>query len=158
MERREFFGTMLSGLASIATACGPVGDGSLQVVDQQDGRVLHWERDDLVVLVTGAAQRYAPGDTMRLNVMLNNQGSAPILVKVRMKVLGRGMQPVVEAPVSNLSVAPEAAAAVDRELALPTTLTPGDYTLQVEIPPWEVEQTRRTTGGGTFSVTLQIGN
>ncbi|MBI4582296.1 MAG: hypothetical protein HY718_21560 [Planctomycetes bacterium] len=157
MERREFFSLAVSSLASLAAACGAPPNGDMQVIDRPEGRVVHWEKDDLVVLVSGAEARYAPGQTIKLNIVVNNQGGKLVQARVRTKLLGRGMQSVVEAPVTTLSVAPEAAGTMDRELAVPSDLTPGEYTLQIELPPWTVGETNRTTGGGRLALPIRVG-
>lgn len=157
MERREFLSLTLSSLASLAAACGSASGGEVQMIDAPEGRVVRWEKDELVVLVSGIGVRYAPGDIIRLTVVVNNQGHKLVQARVRTKLLGRGMQPVVEAPVASLSVAPEAAASVDRELPVPTSLTPGDYTLQIELPPWTVAESRHATGGGKLALALRVG-
>lgn len=157
MDRRDFLSLAVSGLASAAAACGTGADGTAQVIDGLDGRVVHWEKDELVVLVSGAQPRYAPGETIRLTITVNNQGTKVVHARVRAKLIGRGQQPAVEAQVSSVSIGPDAAAKVEKELPVPTSLTPGDYTLQVEVPPWMLADARRPTGGGKMALATRIG-
>ena len=151
--RRHFFRAAASGLLGQATACGP-GVGRTEVLSTPEGKVLQWERDDLLVLVSGLQDSYHLGEAIHLKVILNNQTTRLGLYRLRTKLAGRGQQIVVEAPVASLQVKPFDATEVERVLSLEPSLTPGDYTLIVELPPWSLEG--RTTGGGSLSAPLRL--
>src|SRR5262245_23410654 len=127
-SRRQLFSAAASGLAGFAAACG-VGAGRTEVVDTPDGRVLQWERAELLVLVSGLAPRYRRGEQIQLKLILNNQASRSSVYRVRTKLLDRAQQVVVEAPLANLQVKPLDAGELERTLALPASLTPGSYSL-----------------------------
>ena len=74
---------------------------------------------------------------MQLNLMVNNQSTSPISVRLRTKLLGRGDQPVVQAEPALLDVKSDDASSVDQVLPLGLDLLPGDYTLSIEVPPWK---------------------
>lgn len=151
--RRELFGLVVSGLATAAAACGPAG-APTTMVQTPEGRVLQWEREGMMVLVSGVQAEYRAGEPLRINVMMNNSASLPAAAKVRTRLIGRGQQAVVEAEVANVTVNADAAATVDRVLELPRSLVPGDYTLMVEIPPWRLE--RRDVGGGRLTADVRV--
>jgi hypothetical protein len=153
LPRRRFFGLAASGLLGAISACGP-GGGRTEVVKTPDGKVLQWERDDLLVLVSGLQDSYRRGDEIRLTVILNNQTTKLGSYRLRTKLAGRGQQVVAEAPVANLDVKPYDASEVERVLAPTASLEPGDYTLIVELPPWSIEG--RSTGGGSLSAPLRL--
>ncbi|MBI4491989.1 MAG: hypothetical protein HY690_04280 [Chloroflexi bacterium] len=156
MERRDFLNLAASGLGAFVAACNPPFEETTQVMDSPEGRVVHWEKDDLIVLVSGAQPRYAPGETIKLTVVINNQGARPVQARARIRLVGRGGQAVAEAPVSATSVAPGAAATLERTLPLPRDLAPGDYTLQVELPPWMQTDSPAPTGGGKIGIAVVI--
>jgi hypothetical protein len=87
----------------IVAACSSPG---AVVLDTPEGRVLQYEGDDALILVSGAQQSYRLGEPMRLNLMVNNQSTSPISVRLRTKLLGRGDQPVVQAEPALLDVRP----------------------------------------------------
>ena len=151
--RRRFFRAAASGLLGLATACGP-STGQTEVLSTPEGKVLQWERDDLLVLVSGLQDSYHLGEAIHLKVILNNQTTRFGLYRLRTKLAGRGQQVVAEAPVASLQVKPFDATEVERVLSLEPSLTPGDYTLIVELPPWSLEG--RTTGGGSLSAPLRL--
>ena len=153
LDRRELFSAAASGLMGFAAACNPAG-ARTQVVETPEGRVLQWERDDLLVLVSGLRDSYRQGEEIRLTVLLNNQTGRFGLYKVRTKLAGRGQQVVVEAPVASVQVKPYDATPLERVLHLTPTIVPGDYALIVELPPWSLEG--RVTGGGSLSAALQL--
>src|SRR5919205_1690873 len=93
VSRRAWLAALVSGAGLLATACG---SGGSQVLDTPEGRVLQYEGDDLLVLVSGAEPAYRVGDTMHLNLLVNNQSAGFVQVKLRTKLLGRGDQPVVQ--------------------------------------------------------------
>ena len=124
------------------------------MVETPEGRVLQWERDELLVLVSGLRERYQLGEEIQLKVLLNNQSSQIGQYRVRTKLAGRGDQVVVEAPVASLQIRPFDAESVERSLPLGSTVAPGDYTLLVELPPWTLEG--RRLGGGTLSASLSV--
>jgi hypothetical protein len=136
LSRRAWLAGLVSSAGVIAAACSSPG---AVVLDTPEGRVLQYEGDDALILVSGAQQSYRLGEPMRLNLMVNNQSTSPISVRLRTKLLGRGDQPVVQADPAVLSVKTDDASSVDQELLLPRDLVPGDYTLSVEIPPWKLD-------------------
>jgi hypothetical protein len=135
--RRLMLAAVVSGASAFAAACG--ASPGATVLDTPEGRVLQWEGDDLLVLVSGLEPSYRLGQSMRLNLLVNNQSAKSIEVRLRTKLLGRGDQPVVQAEPITLTVKPDDAGSMDQELPLGTNLVPGDYTLSVEVPPWKVE-------------------
>ena len=152
-SRRQLFVATASSIAGFAAGCG-LGGGRTEVVDTPEGRVLQWERDDLLVLVSGLAEGYRPGDQVQLKLILNNQTSRFGLYRVRTKLVGRAQQVVTEAPVASLQVKPLDAAELERTLELPGNLDPGDYTLVIELPPWSLDG--RTVGGGILTAGVRV--
>src|SRR2546427_11874912 len=136
MSRRAWLAGLVSGAGLLAAACGSPGS---QVLDTPEGRVLQYEGDNLLVLVSGTQPTYQIGDSMHVNLMVNNQSAGDVQVRLRTKLLGRGDQPVVQADPAVLSVKTDDASSVDQDLPLPRDLVPGDYTLSVEIPPWKLD-------------------
>lgn len=110
-----------------------------EVLDTPDGRVLQYEGDDLLVLVSGSQPSYHVGDTMQLNLLVNNQSTGFVQVRLRTKLLGRGDQPVVQEDPLSLDVKSDDASSADQSVFLPPDLLPGDYTLSVEVPPWKLD-------------------
>jgi hypothetical protein len=136
----------------VASACG---SPSTQVLDTPEGRVLQYEGDDLLVLVSGAQPSYHIGDTMQLNLMVNNQSTGFVQVKLRTKLLGRGDQPVVQEDPASLEVNTDDASSVDQSVFLPPDLLPGDYTLSVEVPPWKLDG-RQYGSGATLQAPVRL--
>jgi hypothetical protein len=134
LSRRAWLAGVVSGAGVLAAACSSPG---AVVLDTPEGRVLQYEGDDALILVSGVQPSYRLGDALRLNVMVNNQATSLIEVRIRTKLLGRGDQPVVQAEPSVLSVKSDDAVSVDQVLPLSLDLLPGDYTLSVEVPPWK---------------------
>jgi hypothetical protein len=158
VPRRDLLGMLASGAAAWATACSSdTGRGETNVVDDPTlGKVYQWEKDDLLVLVSGLQPSYQPGDEVRFELLLNNQRHAPISVRVRTKLLGRGQQAVVEAPVVPADIASEDVLKLERTLRLPRSLPPGDYTLEVELPPWQVGSDQAQGAGGALTAPLTV--
>jgi hypothetical protein len=129
---------LLSSAGAFAAACG-TGSPGATVLDTPEGRVLQYEGDDLLVLVSGAQPSYHIGESIHLNLIVNNQSDKSADVRLRTKLLGRGDQPVVQLEPALLSIRPDDAGSVDQDLPLGTNLVPGDYTLSVEVPPWKLE-------------------
>ena len=100
---------------------------------------MQYEGDDLLVLVSGMRTTYRVGESVRLNLMVNNQSAGYAQVRLRTKLLGRADQPVVQAEPALLNVKSDDAASVDQDLPLGRDLLPGDYTLSVEVPPWRLD-------------------
>ncbi len=134
MSRRAWFAGLVSGATVLAAACSSPG---AVVLDTPEGRVLQYEGDDALILVSGLESSYQLGDAIKLNLMVNNQSPSLISVRLRTKVLGRGDQPVVQAEPVLLDVKPDDASNADQSLPLGLDLMPGDYTLSVEVPPWK---------------------
>ena len=136
MSRRLWLAGLVSGAGMLAAACGSPG---AQVLDTPEGRVLQYEGDDLLVLVSGAQPSYHVGDTMHLNLMVNNQSTGFVQVRLRTKLLGRGDQPVVQADPVSLDVKVDDASSADQDVQITPDVLPGDYTLSVEVPPWKLD-------------------
>jgi hypothetical protein len=151
--RRALFGLVVSGLTTAAAACGPSG-GPTIVMTTPEGRVLQWEREGMTVLVSGILDEYSAGQPLKINILMNNAASVPAVARIRTRLLGRGQQAVVEAEVANLTIGADGASNVNREMALPRSLTPGEYTLLVELPPWRLD--RREVGGGRLSTEVRV--
>jgi hypothetical protein len=130
------FAAMVSGAGLLAAACSP---SASQVLDTPEGRVLQYEGDDLLVLVSGLQPTYQLGDEMHLNLLVNNQSAGFVQVKLRTKLLGRAEQPVVQPDPVQLDVKSDDASSADQTVPLPRDLLPGDYTLSVEVPPWKLD-------------------
>ncbi len=137
VSRRAWLSALVSGTGALAAACssGP----TMVELDTPEGKVLQREGNDLLVLVSGYKPRYQLGETIRVNVVINNQSPKLMQAGVRVKVLSRGDQVVAQAEVAQVSIGPDDAASVDREVLLSRDLVPGPHTLEVEIPPWRVE-------------------
>jgi len=136
VSRRAWFAAIVSGAGLLAAACAP---GSSQVLDTPEGRIVQYEGDDLLVLVSGLQPAYRLGDQMNLNLMVNNQSAGFVQIKLRTKLLGRADQPVVQPDPIMLDVKSDDASNADQSFILPRDLLPGDYTLSVEVPPWKLD-------------------
>jgi hypothetical protein len=136
VSRRAWFAGLVSGASLFASACGSPG---ATVQDTPEGRVLQYEGDDLLVLISGLQPSYHLGDSMHLNLLVNNQSAGYVQVRLRTKLLGRGDQTVVQADPALLSVKTDDASSVDQDILLPRNLLTGDYTLSVEVPPWKLD-------------------
>ena len=152
VSRRAWLAGLVSGAGLLAAACASPG---AQVLDTPEGRVLQYEGDNLLVLVSGSQPNYHVGDSMRLTLMVNNQSTGYVQVRLRTKLLGRGDQPVVQADPALLSVRSDDASSVDQDLLLPPDLLPGDYTLSVEIPPWKLDG-RDFGPGATLTAPVRV--
>ncbi len=154
VSRRALFATLVGGAGLAATACQ--SSPSTVELDTPEGKVLQWQGEDLLVLVSGYQPRYQLGQQIHVNVMVNNQSTQLAEVKVRTKLLGLGDQAVVEAEVATLSIRSDDAASVDRDLPLTSNVvTPGEYTLSVELPPWQFNG-RETGTGATLRTTVRV--
>lgn len=151
VRRRAALGIWASALTSVVAACG---NKDTTVLQTPDGPVLQLGKDDFLVLVSGFKDAYRPGERIDLKVLLNNQSSRFAQARIRTRLVGRGQQAIVEAEVVAANVKPFDATAVERTLQLPTTVTPGEYTLQVELPPWSFEG--RQAGGGQLNTTVKV--
>src|SRR6185295_12073728 len=129
LSRRAWLAGLVSSASVIAAACSSPG---AVVLDTPEGRVLQYEGDDALILVSGAQSSYRLGEAIKLNLMVNNQSTSLIEVRLRTKLLGRADQPVVQAEPVLLDVKPDDADSVDQSLPLVRDLVPGDYTLSVE--------------------------
>src|SRR5437899_8358221 len=136
LSRRAWFASLVSGAGLLVAACGSPGPS---ILETPEGRVMQYEGDDLLVLVSGLQQTYRQGDSLHLTLLVNNQSAGYVQVRLRTKLLGRGDQPVVQADPALLSVKTDDAGSVDQDLPLPRDLLPGDYTLSIEIPPWKLD-------------------
>src|SRR5438067_11291892 len=72
VSRRAWLAGLVSGAGLIAAACG---SASTVVLDTPEGRVLQYEGDDLLVLVSGVQPTYHVGDSLHLNLLVNNQST-----------------------------------------------------------------------------------
>ena len=139
------------------------GIGDIIVATVKDaipgGNVKRGDVVKAVVVRTVKERRRPDGSYIRFDenaaVLINNQGSRFATARIRTKLLGRGQQAVVEAEVVSVNIRPMDATPIDRVLSLPTDLPPGDYTLQVELPPWSFEG--RQAGGGSMTTAIKIG-
>jgi hypothetical protein len=159
VARRQLIGAMASGVATFVAACGTeASGGETRVVDDPSlGRVYQWEKDDLLVLVSGLKAAYRPGDEIVVSLTLNNQQGLPAEARVRTKLIGRGQQVVLESDVVAVTVPPDDAAHLERSLRLPRSFPPGEYTLQVELPPWTLAGGGgRSVGGGALTAPLRV--
>jgi hypothetical protein len=136
LSRRAWFAALASGAGLLAAACSP---GASQVLNTPEGQVLQYEGDDLLILVSGLQPSYHLGDEMHLNLLVNNQSTGFVQIKLRTKVLGRGDQPVVQPDPVNLEVKSDDASNQDQSVLLPRDLLTGDYALSVEVPPWKLD-------------------
>ena len=136
VSRRAWLAALISGAGLLAAACSP---SASQVLDTPEGRVLQYEGDDVLILVSGLQKSYQLGDQMHLNLLVNNQSAGFVQIKLRTKVLGRGDQPVVQPEPVMLEVKTDDASSADQSFDLPRDLLPGDYTLSVEVPPWKLD-------------------
>ena len=145
LSRRRWLTALASGAGALLVACQ--SSGSVTELNTPEGRVLQYEADDLIILVSGFQPSYRVGDALQVNLMVNNQTRGEAQVKLRTKLLGQGGQPVVQAEPAVLSVKPQDASSVDQTLPLGRNLVPGSYTLSVEVPPWRLNG--RESGPGT---------
>jgi hypothetical protein len=152
VSRRLWFAGLISGASMIAAACSSPG---AVVLDTPEGRVLQYEGDDALILVSGVQDSYRLGDSMQLNLMVNNQSTSLIQVRLRTKLLGRADQPVVQAEPALLDVKPDDASNVDQTLPLGLDLLPGNYTLSIEVPPWKRDG-RDFGKGATLRVPVRL--
>lgn len=137
---------------TLGAACDNRGVTELQT---PEGKILQLEKDDFLVLVSDFAAQYRPGDRISVKVLINNQTSRFATARIRTRLLGRGQQAVAEAEVVSVNVKPMDATTTERSVQIPTDLPAGDYTLQVELPPWSFEG--RQAGGGSLSTGVKIG-
>lgn len=152
VNRRAALGIWASGLMSVTAACGSPG---VTEVDTPEGKVLQLQKDDFLILVSGFQPTYRPGDQIALNVIVNNQSSRFATARIRTRLLGRGQQAVAESEVVSINVRPMDATATDRVLPIPADLPAGDYTVQVELPPWSFEG--RQAGGASLTTAVKVG-
>jgi hypothetical protein len=151
--RRMVVAALLSSASAFAVACS--ASPGATVLDTPEGRVLQYEGDDLLVLVGGVQPSYHLGESIHLNLIVNNQSDKSADVRLRTKLLGRGDQPVVQLEPALLSIRPDDAGSVDQDLPLGTNLLPGDYTLSVEVPPWKLEG-RDSGRGATLRAPVRL--
>jgi hypothetical protein len=152
VNRRAALGIWASGLTGLASACG---DKDVTAIDTPNGTVLQLQKDDFLVMVSDFASQYQLGDQINVTVLVNNQSTRYATTRIRTRLVGRGQQAVAEAEVVSINVKPLDATKVERSLPIPRDLSPGDYTLQVQLPSWSFEG--RETGGGTLNAPVKIG-
>ena len=143
---------MVSGAGLLAAACAPP---SSQVLDTPEGRIVQYEGDDLLILLSGLQPSYRLGDTVNLNLLVNNQSAGFVQIKLRTKLLGRADQPVVQPDPVSMDVKSDDATNVDQSFILPRDLLTGDYTLTVEVPPWKLDG-RETGVGATLRAPVRL--
>src|SRR5438067_5857664 len=85
LTRRAWLAALVSGAGLLAAACSSSG---AQVLDTPEGRVLQYEGDDVLILVLGLKPSYQLGDTVRINLMVNNQSAGFMQIRLRTKLLG----------------------------------------------------------------------
>jgi len=151
VDRRAALGIWASALTSAVTACT---NRDAVVLQTPDGPVLQMEKDELLVLVSGFKDSYRPGERIDLKVLINNQSSRFAQARVRTRLIGRGQQALVEAEVVAVNIRPFDATPIDRALLIPTNASAGDYTVQIELPPWSFEG--RQTGGGQLNMPVKV--
>jgi hypothetical protein len=152
ISRRAWFAAIVSGAGMLAAACAP---GGSQVLDTPEGRIVQYEGDDLLILVSGLQPSYQQGDEVRLNLLVNNQSAGFVQIKLRTKLLGRGDQAVVQPEPVMLDVKSDDANSADQSFILPRDLLPGDYTLSVEVPPWKLDG-REVGVGATLKAPVRL--
>jgi hypothetical protein len=152
VSRRAWFAAMISGAGLLAAACSP---GGSQVLDTPEGRIVQYEGDDLLILVSGLQPSYHLGDEMHLNLLVNNQSAGFVQIKLRTKLLGRGDQPVVQPDPVMLEVKSDDASSADQSFILPRDLLVGDYSLSIEVPPWKLDG-RETGVGATLRAPVRL--
>jgi hypothetical protein len=152
VSRRAWLAGLVSGVSLAAAACA---SPAATVVDTPEGRVLQYEGDDLLVLVSGSKPEYTVGETVHLNLLINNQSTGYVQVRLRTKLLGRADQPVVQAEPVILNAKAYDASNVDQDVVLPRDLLPGDYTLSVEVPPWKLDG-KDFGRGGTMRTSVRL--
>lgn len=152
VSRRAWLASLVSGAGLVAAACTAP---AASVLDTPEGRVMQYDADDLLVLVSGTAPTYAAGDTLHLNLLINNQSTGYVQVRLRTKLLGRADQPVVQAEPLVLAARSYDATNVDQDVVLPRDLLPGDYTLVVEVPPWKLDG-KDFGRGGTMRAPVRL--
>jgi hypothetical protein len=135
LSRRAWL-ALVSGAGLLVAACGSPG---ASVLDTPEGRVMQYEGDDVLILVSGLRPSYHAGESLHLTLLVNNQSAGYVQIRLRTKLLGRGDQPVIQADPTLLSVKSDDANSVDQDLPLARDLAPGDYTLSVEVPPWKLD-------------------
>jgi hypothetical protein len=143
---------MVSGAGLLAAACAAP---SSQVLDTPEGRIVQYEGDDLLILVSGLQPSYQLGDTVNLNLLVNNQSAGFVQIKLRTKLLGRADQPVVQPDPVSMDVKSDDATNADQSFILPKDLLTGDYTLSVEVPPWKLDG-RETGVGATLRAPVRL--
>lgn len=151
VDRRAAFGIWATGLMSVASACG---GSTTTVIQTPEGPVLQLDKDDFLILVSGFQEQYRLGDRVTVKVILQNQSRRFATARIRTRLLGRGQQAVAEAEVVSVNVRPVEPTTVERSLLLTNDLTPGEYTLSVELPPWSFEG--RQAGGGALNTPIKV--
>ena len=153
VSRRAWLAALVSGAGLLAAACS--SGGGAQVLDTPEGRILQYEGDDLLILVSGLQPSYQVGDAVHLNLLVNNQSAGYVQIKLRTKLLGRGDQPVVQPDPVMLDVNHDDASNQDQSFILPRDLLPGDYTFTVEVPPWKLDG-REVGVGATMRAPVRL--
>src|SRR5258708_28137761 len=99
LSRRAWLASLVSGAGLLVAACGSPG---ASVLDTPEGRVMQYEGDDLLVLVSGLQPAYRPGDSLHLTLLVNNQSAGYVQIPLPTKLLGRGDPPCVPAEPASL--------------------------------------------------------
>jgi hypothetical protein len=156
VERRQLLSVVASGMAAFVVACGAPDAGETRVIqDPALGTVYQWEKNDILLLVSGLQPTYHPGEEIRLTLLFNND-DGPAQMRVRTRLLGRGQQAVAELEVASATVPASDVLSMERNLLLPRSLPPGDYTLQIEMPPWTQTGQSGSVGGGALTAPVTV--
>jgi hypothetical protein len=75
VSRRAWLAGLVSGATLFVAACGSPG---ATVLDTPEGRVMQYEGDDLLVLVSGLQPSYHLGDTIHLTLLVKTDDAQSV--------------------------------------------------------------------------------